>query len=232
MSEPLSLIGKEILIVDDAPDFLLFTRKILEAQGAVVHQAVSFEEAISQTVATCPHLVITDLNMPDKSGFDLISALKKNNETSNIPVIALSALNDPQSIFKAVSFGACDYLLKPFNANLFIQKIHKSLKLSQFQIYVFPKETRPKATLSINADIVMCNEIGIILESAVKFAPNEELVLESPSLGFSGFESLTAKSTSQAPRFSSRGKYLTELNLIGLDEILAKKLTRLLKGVA
>lgn len=75
-----------------------------------------------------PHLVITDLNMPEMNGFELTASLKNSELFKDIIIIVLSGLEDSQDRIKCLQLGAEDYLIKPFNPEELLIKIQKIIK--------------------------------------------------------------------------------------------------------
>ena len=102
-----------VLAVDDVPLNLILVEKILQRYNFKVKKANGGQEALDMIAAEKPSLVLLDLMMPNVDGFDVLAALSKSEETSNIPVVILSALNSESDIEKALSNGAKDFVTKP-----------------------------------------------------------------------------------------------------------------------
>ena len=90
-----------VLAVDDVPLNLILVEKILQRYNFKVKKANGGQEALDMIAAEKPSLVLLDLMMPNVDGFDVLAALSKSEETSNIPVVILSALNSESDIEKA-----------------------------------------------------------------------------------------------------------------------------------
>src|SRR5205085_8832920 len=100
-----------VLVVDDEPPIRRFLRASLAAAG---HRAVTADDAagaLAAMVAEKPDLVILDLGLPDRSGFEVIAEIRKH---SPVPIIVLSARSDERSNVEALDLGADDYIGKPF----------------------------------------------------------------------------------------------------------------------
>ena len=103
---------KRILIAED-DSFISEIYKInLENAGFEIIIAESGHEAVNIPKETKPNLILLDLLLPGLNGFEILEKLKKNPETSNIPVIILSNLSQKEDIEKAKSLGAIDYIVK------------------------------------------------------------------------------------------------------------------------
>jgi diguanylate cyclase (GGDEF)-like protein len=102
----------EILIVDDDPDVRTFVRAVLESDGHQVTEAASGQEAIQRLRIRRPALVLLDVMMPAMDGFAVVHAIKREPGPF-VPVILLTALDDPASRAKGINAGADEVLAKP-----------------------------------------------------------------------------------------------------------------------
>lgn len=105
-------VKAKILFVDDDN----FLRKVYQSElgdhGYEVVLAADGEEGLEKAQISDPDLIILDMIMPKKSGFEVLTELQKNPATSNIPVIILSNLGQKDDIKKGLDLGAVDYLVK------------------------------------------------------------------------------------------------------------------------
>jgi len=104
-----------IVVAEDEHDILELLRFILELNGFEVVTANNGEEAVQQTLAVMPDLVLMDVRMPRMTGHQACQALKANPKTKGIPVVFLSARGQEADIKQGLSLGAADYILKPFS---------------------------------------------------------------------------------------------------------------------
>lgn len=118
---------KVILIADDSPTIRKFVGLALSIQGFDVVSASDGMEAIEKLPATSIDLVITDLNMPNLDGFELIKIIRNNKQYSEIPIIILSSLNGIEEIEKGLSCGANSYIIKPFDPKRIQYEVSKYL---------------------------------------------------------------------------------------------------------
>ena len=107
----------KILVVDDDPQVRFFTEWILKDQYELF-MASNGAEGEKIAFEVIPDLVVTDLVMPLKDGFELCQSLKNNATTSHIPLIILTARHDEDSVIKALSLSASAYIKKPFNPDV------------------------------------------------------------------------------------------------------------------
>src|SRR5437879_6458978 len=114
-----------VLVVDDEPPIRRFLRASL---GAVGHRVVTADDAagaLATMAAEKPDLVILDLGLPDRSGFEVITEIRKH---SPVPIIVLSARSDERAKVEALDLGADDYIGKPFGMAELIDR--KSTRLN------------------------------------------------------------------------------------------------------
>ncbi len=117
-----------VLAVDDNADILNLLETILSQQYNVV-LAKNGEEGVSKAIEHIPDVIISDVMMPKKNGFELCHILKNDEKTSHIPIILLTAKASEQDKIKGLSNGADAFITKPFNkAELFI-RIQELIKL-------------------------------------------------------------------------------------------------------
>lgn len=116
-----------VLAVDDVPLNLILVEKILQRYNFKVKKANGGQEALDMIAAEKPSLVLLDLMMPNVDGFDVLAELSKSEETSNIPVVILSALNSESDIEKALSNGAKDFVTKPILMDKLLNCILRTL---------------------------------------------------------------------------------------------------------
>ena len=105
----------KILIVDDVMSNVLLLKVLLTNEKFQIATASNGRQAIDQVEKEKPDLVLLDVMMPDMSGFEVSQQLKANPETSEIPIIFLTALNSTADIVKGFQVGGNDFISKPFN---------------------------------------------------------------------------------------------------------------------
>jgi two-component system alkaline phosphatase synthesis response regulator PhoP/two-component system response regulator VicR len=107
-------MSKRVLIVDDEEVIRKFLRIHLVKLGYEVTEAADGEQAIEQLGKDDFDLLICDIMMPKKDGWEVIKEAKSNPKTKNIPVIVLTAKNEDSDMFKGYDLGANYYMTKPF----------------------------------------------------------------------------------------------------------------------
>lgn len=112
------------MIADDEPDILEIVSFNLEAEGYEVFLANNGDEAISQAKKHNPDLIILDLMMPRKNGFEVCNILRMQPAFRDTIIIFLTALNDEPTEIKGLETGADDYITKPISPKVLISRIN------------------------------------------------------------------------------------------------------------
>jgi diguanylate cyclase (GGDEF)-like protein/PAS domain S-box-containing protein len=131
-----------ILVVDDLPENLHLLFQELSNLGYEVRCVVNGQMALMVAQATAIDLILLDIKMPGMDGYEVCQQLKKNPQTQDIPVIFLSALDEPLDKVKAFSVGGIDYVTKPFQILEVLARVetHISLRQAQLQLKQFNQE--------------------------------------------------------------------------------------------
>lgn len=124
---------KKILLVDDDPDFVEGARMVLEKSDFEVVTASSGKECLERIRMEKPDLIILDIMMPKKSGFEVCKELKSNIEYNRIPVVMLTALKQKlprtsYSIAEGLELEAEDYLEKPVEPKELVSRLRSILE--------------------------------------------------------------------------------------------------------
>ena len=119
-----------LLIVEDNPDVTAYLRSCLEDQYTLL-TAVNGQKGIDLAIEEVPDIIISDVMMPEKDGFELCQALKSDVRTSHIPIILLTAKAEDDSRLEGLSRGADAYLNKPFNKQELYLRLRNLLRVRQ-----------------------------------------------------------------------------------------------------
>lgn len=195
-----------ILVIDDNPDIMLLMQELLTTRG---YQVVAVPDALQAEVEVRrqpPDLILSDVIMPGKSGYELCRELKDNPVTRLIPFVLITGLTDREDRLEGIECGADDFLNKPIYAEELFARVKSLLKLKDFTDEL---ET---------AESVLCT-LGLSVESRDPYTEGhcERLARHASALGrYLGLdeESIIAL---------RRGGYLHDLGKIAVpDEILKK----------
>jgi signal transduction histidine kinase/ligand-binding sensor domain-containing protein/CheY-like chemotaxis protein len=120
--------GALALLVEDNEDVIRYIQSCLAADYRLAI-ARNGQEGIEKALELVPDVIISDVMMPEKDGFELCDTLKKDMRTSHIPIILLTAKADQESKIKGLSEGADAYLAKPFNKEELFVRLRKLIEL-------------------------------------------------------------------------------------------------------
>ena len=118
-------MGKTILVAEDDPVMRRFVVSLLEENGYHVLVAEDGENALATATRTPPDLVVSDLVMPYRDGFEVLRAIRADPRLKNIPVLILSMRDREEDIVRGFEQGADEYVVKPFNAREFLSRVRK-----------------------------------------------------------------------------------------------------------
>ncbi len=124
----------DILIVDDIPDNIRLLASILVERGYYVRKAINGQMALTAAQAVPPDLILLDINMPEMNGYEVCQKLKENLQTSSIPVIFLTALDDVIDKVQAFQVGGVDFITKPFYFEEVCIRIQTQLTIRNLQL--------------------------------------------------------------------------------------------------
>ncbi|MEK0185071.1 MAG: response regulator [Oscillatoriales cyanobacterium] len=130
---PLPVTTKDIMIVDDMPDNLRLLSTMLTSHGYQVRKAINGQLALQGAQMSPPSLILLDINMPKMNGYEVCQKLKKNDNTKDIPIIFISALDDVLEKVKAFQVGGADYITKPFQIEEVLARVESQLSLRSLQ---------------------------------------------------------------------------------------------------
>jgi len=120
---------EKILIVDDSPDMRVLLARFLKASGYDIAQAENGEGGLRQVREFKPDLILLDIVMPDMDGYQVCERIKADPDSSDIPVIFLSARSEAADKIKGLEIGGADYITKPFDRGEVIVRIQNQLKI-------------------------------------------------------------------------------------------------------
>ena len=119
--------GALILVVEDHIPLLRDVSFILQIAGFDVLSASDGAEALKLMSRCTPDLVLSDIEMPNLNGYDLLRQMRAEKKLASVPCIFMSGKDDYDHLMTALELGAVDYLPKPFDAYELIDAIHMAL---------------------------------------------------------------------------------------------------------
>ena len=195
-----------VLVVDDNPNTMTLMRDLLSARGYEVVAVPDAAHAEAEILSRVPDLVLSDVVMPGKSGYELCRELKENPSTRLVPFVLMTGLSEREDRVRGIEAGADDFLSKPIFPEELFARVKSLIKLKEFTDEL---ET---------AESVLCT-LGLSVESRDPYTEGhcERLAVNASSLGrhiHLDEEEVVAL---------RRGGYLHDLGKIAVpDEILKK----------
>jgi DNA-binding response OmpR family regulator len=124
----MTALRDSVLVVDDEPDVVDLIRYHLRSAGFEVLTALSGPAGLIKATESRPDAIVLDLMLPQMSGIEVCRALKKNQQTANIPILILSAKGEASERIAGLEAGVDDYTTKPFSSRELVLRIQNLLK--------------------------------------------------------------------------------------------------------
>jgi DNA-binding response OmpR family regulator len=211
-----------VLVVDDDQDLLRVVQKILEANGYGVATANDAIEAMDKFQRESFDLVLSDANMPYKSGFELIKTIRNNSHAPEVAIALLTARRDKKDVQHGLDCGADDYIIKPVDPDMFMAKVESLLRKRppQFKAEVSFAESpvRMPAEWDIHNEIISVSEQGISIVGPVATAPNTKFKINSPLFELIGIEPPNLRVVHCTVKTDARYQFLTKATFVGLTD--------------
>lgn len=125
---------KKILIIEDERDLAKILTDFFQSENFKIINAYDGIEGLELFYMEKPDIIILDINLPYKNGWDVCSEIKKQ---SNIPIIMMTARNSELDELQGLDLGADDYITKPFSLKILLARVKKTLKIDGNGIYNF-----------------------------------------------------------------------------------------------
>jgi DNA-binding response OmpR family regulator len=117
----------KIVIADDEPNILISLEFLMKREGYEVHVARDGDEAIAVLLRERPALVLLDVMMPKRTGFEVCQALRADERLKDVRVLMLTAKGRDTDIAKGLGVGADAYMTKPFSTKELVAKVREML---------------------------------------------------------------------------------------------------------
>lgn len=123
---------KSIVAVDDSGIILKMLEKLLSEDYEYSGFSKGLRALRYLKEARTPDLIILDIEMPEIDGYEMLEMIRKKDELKETPVLFLTSNKDKEHVIKAVKSGANDYIVKPVDENVFMDKVRKLLKEEKY----------------------------------------------------------------------------------------------------
>jgi len=119
---------RRVVIADDEPNLVLPLEYMLKREGYEVTVARDGQEALEAIARVDPHLVLLDVMMPRKSGFDVCQMLRADEAHRDLRIMLLTAKGRDDDVAKGLALGADAYVVKPFSPRELLQKVRELME--------------------------------------------------------------------------------------------------------
>lgn len=171
-------------MVDDDQDILKLAKRVLEMEGHLVFTAVDALSAMDILSMYPLDLLISDANMPQYTGFELISTVRKQPKYKDMAICMLTGLRERKDVEKAITAGADDYIVKPIDPMLFLQKVNalfeKRPPEKHPEIHLNEKSTLRATSVELRTDLDSVSELGVVIFSNQPLQVGSALDLRGP----------------------------------------------------
>ena len=152
-----------ILVVDDDQDILTLSEKLLKSSYEVL-TADNGRTALEILQSVQIDGLLSDINMPDMDGFELLRRIKKNTDWDHLTIAMLTGVRERKDIQKAIEMGVNDYIVKPIDPMLFLKKIenlfHDKESIKN-EVHFVKIQTESPAYLKTKIKIITVSEMGL-----------------------------------------------------------------------
>jgi len=116
-----------ILVIDDDPNVVQLVKMNLEFEGYEVETAYNGLKGLDMARRVRPDLILLDIMMPNLDGWDVVNEIRRTPELKGVPVVMLTALNQPEAVATSLTFGADVHLPKPFEPDAMLEIVRRLL---------------------------------------------------------------------------------------------------------
>lgn len=168
----------KILVVDDVESNRMILEEIIKNMHYHPVLAESGEQALEMMKECSPQLVLTDISMPGMDGYELCRILKGKEETKNIPIVFISAFDDPKDMIQGFRLGGEDYITKPFIPEIVQARVGVHLRLYEANQELIAMNRRLQVSVSEQLSQIEMEKKNILYALANLAAQNESYARE------------------------------------------------------
>ncbi|TAG92970.1 MAG: hybrid sensor histidine kinase/response regulator [Oscillatoriales cyanobacterium] len=183
-----------ILIIDDTPENLQVLSATLCDRGYKVRGVINGKMAIRAAKSGSPDLILLDIKMPEMNGYEVCTQLKAQPQTSEIPIIFISALDEVLDKVKAFEIGGVDYITKPFQVEEVLARVEHQLTIKRLQKELIARN------IELQKEIIERKKAEEIAAAASKaksqFVANMSHELRTPLNAILGFTQVMSRDSS------------------------------------
>lgn len=228
MTEKYSEKKKKILIIDDEAVNRAILEDFLSNLDYETFTAKNGDEGVEMLAKTIPDLVIMDINMPGKDGFQTLEEIKSSPEFSAIPVLFLSSFDRTNLKVKALEQGAVDYITRPFDKAELLARIRAALRRTDLQLRKIRKLEGNLSDLGL-IELLQPFELGKKTATVNLKDIDGEVVLENGRLVFVRQGRFTGRDALNRILLAEKGQFSVTFNQI--PDNVSKQSMELMKAI-
>lgn len=160
-----------ILVVDDNRDAVNILARYLDNEGYSVRSALSGTDALAVVADLQPDLILLDVMMPGLNGYDVFQSLQKNPLTASIPVIFVTARDNPKEVEIGLGLGADDFIGKPVDPRNLIARVRNKIELSRLRKALHKRTTDLEALLHLSQELIKHLNVDNLLDVLIDILP-------------------------------------------------------------
>lgn len=219
----------KVVFIDDNPLDLRMVTLAVERMGFSCHPFENHGDAIEWLEKNSVQAIFLDLQMPDVSGFDLITRFKKRPETRDVPIIIVSGQNSLEDVKRAVGLGATDFVIKPLDPLILQEKMARVKQKSgsnSFAAVVSVEERFQNCFFAKPMKLVKLSEFGVIAESESRVEVGETIELRGLDRDYFSSDTIIARCLSAEPVGGS-GTSTMQFTFVGMSEVQRQAIRKL-----
>jgi DNA-binding response OmpR family regulator len=223
-----------IMIIDDDFDILRYADSILAAKGHEVVVSSDPRKALDTLASHNVDLLVVDIVMPECTGFDVLRAVKKFKHLQ-CPILMLTGKSAREDVRTALSLGATDYMVKPFDRDVFLSKVESILGMqaSSPEVKFAAGSPNANAEVTFPALITGITEMGCTMRTLSYVDRNVRIKIATTLFKEIGIDCPALRAVSCRPLDDDADyHYEVFVSFIGLDELSMKKIRRWIAGSA
>ena len=227
---PTATSPARVLLVDDEGSVLALVKNILTRFNYEVSTALSGSEGLKLVHEEYFDCIITDAMMPVMSGYDFVRAVRKNPYYTQVPILMLTRKRNAADVKKAVDAGVNDYILKPIDEHLLLDKVSLSInkggKRHTFELPLMGFESL--AMINLEAEILSISEAGLNIWLPIALGPDIAFTFTSRLFSEIGIEQpflklMQCHATDDSPAHKGPG-FHAQCSFMGVPETDLKKI--------
>lgn len=224
-------MDRKFFLLDDNISDLKVASKVIEKEN---HVCISFTDAtagMKWLETNIPIAILLDLQMPVISGFELIPKIRKIPNLMHIPLIIMSGKNQSTDVIKAIMLGANDYIVKPIDPLVLLEKIKRLAKSEseEFAEVLLSDQNHKNAIIQQSIELISLSEFGVTALSNVAIQPNEVVKISALQKQIPELDEIVARCTQSD--LLGQNKYKVQFTFVGITEPIRQKIRTFMRQV-